>query len=138
MAEGPQGAAGRRLGGRYRLLWPLGSGGAATVWAARDELLGVDRAVKLLTVEPGERAEALRQRLRVEARTMAGLRHPHILRVLDLGEDGAQDFVVMDLAPRGALSARLAAEGPLPLPELLKVGAQLCGALAAAHAAGVV
>ena len=103
---------------------------------AYDLVLGVDRAVKLLSPAPGADREAQRRRLQAEARAMAALQHPHILRVLDVGQDGDTDFIVMELARGGALSGLLARGGPLPEGHVRLIAEQLLDALGAAHAAG--
>ena len=126
------------LAGRYRLGAPLGEGGSARVVEAHDLVLGVDRAVKLLSPAPGADRAALRRRLQAEARAMAGLQHPHILRVIDVGQDGDTDFIVTELARGGAVSGLLARGGPLPEARVREIGLQLLDALGAAHAAGVV
>jgi serine/threonine protein kinase len=74
------------LGGRYRLLRRLGSGGMATVWMARDERLGRDVAVKVLSdVLAGD--ERYARRFEREARVAAGLNHPGLVPVLDFGAE---------------------------------------------------
>lgn len=133
-------APGGLIGGRYRLIGPLGAGASATVWAAADETLGRQVALKVL----GGMAldEDWRDRLRGEARALAALDHPHIVVVFDyletLGVDGAvQPVLVTELLKGHSLGARLE-HGPLPWPEASGVCGQLAGALAAAHQAGIV
>jgi tRNA A-37 threonylcarbamoyl transferase component Bud32 len=123
-------------GGRYVLQHPLGAGGVATVWKARDTALGVERAIKLLEVAPAAR-ESLRSRLQQEARIMARLAHPNVLRVVDVGSDGAVDYVVMELAT-GSLQALLERRGPLRPKVALRYLLEVLSALDAAHRAGVV
>jgi len=131
-------AIGARLADRFRLDAVVGRGGTATVYRAWDERLGVVRAVKVL--DPGALGgrEALRRRLHDEARAMARLSHPNVLEIRDVGVDGEHDFVVMDYAEAGSVAARIEREGPLPPIEALSVARQVLGALALAHAAGVV
>ena len=126
------------LAGRYRLGDRLGKGGAASVFQARDERLGVDCAVKILSAHRDSLRQSLRRRLRAEARVMAKLRHPHVLPVTDVGEHDGQDFVVMALADGGSLADQLKREGPLPPKRVVEVGLGLLSALHAAHGAGVV
>ena len=126
---------------RYRLLSPLGSGGSATVWAAADETLGRQVALKLLTSTAAADSDE-REQLRREARALAALTHPHIIVVFDFleapGLDGAvQPVLITELLDGRSLAARLA-EGRLPWQEALSVSGQLAGALAAAHRAGIV
>ncbi|GLZ13340.1 hypothetical protein Acsp04_35750 [Actinomadura sp. NBRC 104425] len=130
---------GGRLGGRYQLVAPVGSGGMATVWRAVDLVL--DRPVAVKLPRDGWPRE-LTPRLHEEAKAAAALTHPHITGVHDYGEAELPDgerlpYVVMELLDGETLAARLA-RGPLPWREAAVLGAQLADALAAAHAAGVV
>src|SRR4051812_4738894 len=111
------------LAGRYRLGDVLGTGGTSTVYRATDVTLGVERAVKVLRGE-GEGVEGQRARLRAEARAMARVTHPNILRVYDVGTDEGQDFFVMELADGGTLQDRVDAEGPLPPRVVCQYGLQ--------------
>ena len=90
------------LAGRYRLGRALGEGGMAKVFWAWDELLRVERAVKVLQPE-AEESPLLRTRLLAEATAMARLNHPNVLRVMDLNADHSPPFVVMELAALTAL-----------------------------------
>ncbi len=121
--------------GRYRVGELLGEGGMARVYRAHDQELGVDRAVKILT-HAGKKS--IRQRLRNEARAMARLRHPNILGIHDVGQEGELDYIVMDLAPGGSLQDRVARGGPLPMGDAIAVTLKVLSALATAHAAGIV
>ncbi|MGW6975456.1 serine/threonine-protein kinase, partial [Streptomyces sp. NPDC054952] len=121
------------VAGRYRLEERLGRGGMGTVWRATDELLGRSVAVKELHVGDGtEAAGALR-----EARTVAQVRHPHVVVVHDVVEDDGRPYIVMELVDGGSLADRLAAAGPLDPAETARTGLALLGALTAAHARGV-
>lgn len=132
---------GRLVAGRYRLLRPIGSGGSADVWAARDESLGREVAVKALTGSTAQGGHE-RERLRREARLLATLDHPRITTVFDYAEalepDGTtQPVLVTELVDGVNLGARLR-RGPLPSEQALAVCAQVAEALATAHRAGVV
>ncbi|HET6748521.1 MAG TPA: serine/threonine-protein kinase [Actinomycetes bacterium] len=131
-------AVGRRvLGGRYRLRSLLAAGGMGAVWVADDALLGRPVAVKLLSEAlAGDGLAA--ERLRREARAAAGLEHPGIARVLDLGEDGGRPYLVMELLHGQSLAQRLAYAGPLPPAEAARVVAAAAEALQVAHRAGIV
>ncbi|MFK0044486.1 serine/threonine-protein kinase [Streptomyces sp. NPDC090741] len=121
------------IAGRYRLERRLGRGGMGTVWQASDELLGRLVAVKELHVDGGTEAKgALR-----EARTVAQVRHPHVVVVHDVVEHDGRPHIVMELVEGGSLSDRLAGEGPLGPVETARTGLALLGALRAAHARGV-
>ncbi|MEU8659861.1 serine/threonine-protein kinase, partial [Actinoplanes philippinensis] len=128
------------LGGRYRLVAPIGAGGMAVVWQGYDEVLGRAVAVKLLA--PSQIVDVrARERIRREARAAAALSHPNIAQVHDYGETGLAGrvlpYVVMELVPGGTLSARLSA-GALAPRFAMRTGAEIAAALAAAHAEGLV
>ena len=119
--------------GRYRVLHRLGHGGMGVVFAAQDDSLGRTVAVKTIT-EPDE---AARKRFRREARAAAGVNHPNVCQVYEIGEEGGQLFIAMELLEGEALSDRLT-RGPLPLAEALELGRGMLAALGALHAALVV
>ncbi|MBV8691315.1 MAG: serine/threonine protein kinase, partial [Actinobacteria bacterium] len=85
---------GRVLGGRYRLLAPVGTGASAHVFVADDVVLRRRVAVKVLHAALAE-DEAFLRRFRAEARSAAGLNHPNIMRVFDWGEDDDGPFLVL-------------------------------------------
>lgn len=121
------------IAGRYRLGKRLGRGGMGTVWRATDELLGRPVAVKELHVDGGtEATKALR-----EARTVAQVKHPHVVVVHDVVEHEGRPFIVMELVEGGSLADRLATEGPLSVGDTARTGLALLGALTAAHDRGV-
>ncbi|MFA1543443.1 serine/threonine-protein kinase [Actinomadura monticuli] len=130
------------LGGRYRLVRRLGEGGMGEVWEAQDETLDRRVAVKVISMlgGGGSRGSEARARFLREARITARLQHPHIVTVHDLGESGPENgdapFLVMELVRGEGLDAKLA-RGDVSLPEAARWGAQICEALAEAHAAGV-
>jgi eukaryotic-like serine/threonine-protein kinase len=125
------------LGGRYALREVLGTGGMATVWRARDKLLGREVAVKVLSpqfaADPGFVA-----RFEREARHAAGLGHPRLVTVFDCGVDGQVPFIVMELVVGRTLRQVLDEAGMLPAGEAAGIAAAVCEALEVAHAAGVV
>ena len=103
----------RVLGGRYVLGEVLGTGGMATVWRARDEVLGREVAVKVLSpqyaADPGFLA-----RFEREARHAARLSHPRLVTVFDSGVDGRMPFIVMELVAGPTLRQVLDEAGTLP------------------------
>ena len=122
--------------GRYELQGMLGQGGMATVWRAYDNRLEVHRAIKVLLPQYAVR-DKLRQRFHSEARTMAKLHHPNITTVHDVGEDGDQVFMVMELVEGGSLHDRLK-DGPLAAQQASDVMQSVLAAMAVAHSRGVV
>ncbi|MGY1735787.1 serine/threonine-protein kinase [Geodermatophilus sp. SYSU D00684] len=127
---------GTTLGGRYRLDGVLGRGGMGTVHAATDVALGRRVAVKVLDPAVADRAGT--SRFRREARALAALEHPHVVSVFDVGVDAAAAWLVMPLLPGPDLQSLLGRDGPLPIADVTRYGRQAAGALAAAHAAGIV
>jgi len=122
--------------GPNEIVSPLGAGGMGEVYRARDTRLGREVAVKVLPEHLSTNAE-VRTRFEREARAVAALAHPHICVLHDVGREGEIDYLVMELVEGETLAARLA-KGPLPLPEVLRLGAQIADALDRAHRAGVV
>ena len=118
-------ATGRRLG-RYEIESRLGAGGMGEVFRARDTRLNRTVALKVCKLQFGERFER-------EARAIAQLNHSHICTLYDVGPH----YLVMELVEGTTLSERIA-KGALPLAEVLRYGAQIAEALAAAHDKGIV
>jgi tetratricopeptide (TPR) repeat protein len=122
------------LPSRFTPIAMLGAGAMGYVVAARDRSLDRDVAVKVITASRLGDAKS-RDRFVREARTVAALRHDHIVTVHDLDPHGR--FIVMELVRGETLRDRIA-RGPLPFDEVRRIGAALLAALAAAHAAGVI
>lgn len=150
------------IGGRYILGELIGRGGAADVFRARDELLGRDVAIKMFTAggevvaearangvsehgedaEPGESARAATDessdtRHRREVLTLAGLSHPGLVTVYDVGDQAGRAYFVMQLIEGDTLAQRIRA-GALPPADVVALGAALADALAYVHRRGVV
>src|SRR5687768_13996319 len=103
---------------QYRILHRLGEGGMGIVYVAHDERLDRNVALKLLRGDSPDRNA--RHRLMREARVAAGISHPFICQVFELGESHDQPFIAMELVEGEPLSARLA-RGPLLPPEALRL-----------------
>ena len=135
LAERSTSLIGRRLG-PYTIKSVLGVGGMGEVYRASDSQLGRDVAIKILPAvwlaDPERRARFDR-----EARVLAALNHPHIVVVHDFGEVDGRPFIVTELVEGVTLRARLDG-GPLPIREAIEIALQVTGALAAAHARGLV
>ena len=124
----------RVLADRYELLDVLGTGGMATVWAARDRRLGRTVAVKVLR---DDLSEEHAHRIEREARAAARIVHRRVITVLDLEHDAdGAPFLVMEALEGTTLADRLR-DGPLPLEDAQQLAEDLLGALAAAHEVGV-
>jgi serine/threonine-protein kinase len=128
---------GRVLGGRYRLLSPLGSGASAQVYLADDVRLRRRVAVKVLHPALADDESFLR-RFRAEAQSAASLSHPHLLAVYDWNGDGDAPFLVTEYLSGGSLRAMLDAGHPLSPSQALVMGLEAARALAHAHREGFV
>lgn len=126
---------GQKLG-RYQIVKAIGSGGMGEVYRAHDEQLDRDIAIKVLPASRFSDPTA-RSRLLREARSAAGLNHPYICTVHEVGEAEGQAYIAMELVEGQPLSARLAA-GALPAEVVTRYGLQLAEAVAHAHARGII
>jgi serine/threonine-protein kinase len=122
--------------GPYIVRRELGRGGMGVVYLAEDTRLSRRVALKALFPEVGRDPER-RERLRLEARAAAALSHPGIATVYALEEIGDALYLACEYVPGEPLRALLAS-GPLPIAQVVSIGAQLARALAAAHTAGVI
>jgi serine/threonine-protein kinase len=135
----PSGSAsldGRRLGG-YRVGEPVGAGAHATVHRARHELMGVERAIKVLRPSAAGCPEQREQFMR-EARIAATIRHPNLVSVFDCGVDpDGTAYIVMEYVAGRTLASRLR-DGVPPAAESMRIARQVADALDHAHRHGVV
>ena len=129
---------GALLGGRYRLIRKLGTGGMSTVYLAEHVDIGKQVAIKVLD----ERAKArpvLRERFMREARGSASIHHPHVVEISDFGESEAGvPFMVMEYLDGKHLGHALVEVGCMPWARVARLAVQIASGLSAAHAAGVV
>jgi serine/threonine protein kinase len=123
--------------GRYQLQKVLGAGGMATVYRARDSLLQVDRAIKVLAPHLSKR-RSIRERFLLEARSMAKIAAPNVVRVFDFGQDADRVFLVMEVVEGGSLMDRVEQQGPFPPDVAAQLIAGALDGLSAAHEAGYV
>lgn len=129
---------GQLLAGRYLLLEKIGDGGSAEVFRARDERLG--RVVALKLLRPQYVSDPTwRRRFEIEAKAAAGLSHPNIVDIYDVGEgpDGTL-FIAMQYVEGPDLKAVLWKRGRLLPGEVVALSRQVCAALAVAHRGGLV
>jgi len=129
--------SGRLLSDRYRLTELVATGGMGEVWKAQDQMLEREVAIKALKREYAD-DETFLARFRAEAKHTAGLSHPGIAAIYDYGEDSGTSYLVMELVPGEALSARIRREGRIEPMTTLTIIGQAALALHAAHAAGVI
>ncbi|WP_432066636.1 serine/threonine-protein kinase [Streptomyces sp. C10-9-1] len=132
---------GRVIAERYRLIEPLGEGGAGVAWLARDELLRREVAVKEIRVPPDldpTAARLLFRRLEDGARSAGRISHRNVVAVHEVAGHGGRPWIVMEPVRGLALSELLEADGPLPPRQVARIGAEALAGLRSAHAAGVV
>ena len=125
------------LAGEYSIVRELGRGGMGIVYLARDVQLDRDVAIKVLPTHLAQRGD-FRERFLREARTAAGLSHPHIVPIHRVGESGGFVFFVMSYIAGRTLGERLRAQGPLPPAETMRILREVAWALAYAHGRGIV
>jgi hypothetical protein len=140
---------GTTLGGRYRLDAQIGHGGMSTVYRAFDTVLERQVAIKLMHREIASDSDQL-ERFRREARAVAQLNHPHIVRVIDAGEWDAHEqeghtgievgtpYIVLEHVDGETLKQLIRREAPLDIPTVLAYGIELARALGTAHAQEIV
>jgi serine/threonine-protein kinase len=123
--------------GPYRVEEVLGEGGMGVVYRAVREPSGEIVALKVLHEELS-RSDAFRRRFAREARAAAAVGHRHLVPVVDAGEAGGRTYLAVAYVEGRTLAARLAAEGPLPLQDVVRVALEVGEAIDAVHRAGLV
>ena len=135
-------ALGTLIAGRYRLDAVIGRGGMSTVYRAFDTVLERPVAIKLMHREIATDSDQL-ERFRREARAVAQLNHPHVVSVIDageepLGEDGERGgvgtpYIVLEYVDGETLKSMIRRDGPLEIPQALAYAIEIARALGAAH-----
>ena len=119
---------GTTLNGRYRLEARIGAGGMSTVYRALDETLQRRVAIKLMNREVATDSDQL-ERFRREARAVAQLSHPHIVGVIDAGEDDGRPYIVFEYVEGETLKERIRRCGRLPITEAVAYAIEIARAL---------
>jgi serine/threonine-protein kinase len=123
--------------GHYRVLKLLGRGGMGAVFQAEDTQL--QRVVALKVILPEYAANRVaRERFLREARACAGLHDDHVVTIYQVDQDRDVPFLAMEFLEGQSLQERLNRGGPVPIPEVLRIGREVAAGLAAAHAHGVI
>jgi tRNA A-37 threonylcarbamoyl transferase component Bud32 len=134
-------ALGTLIGGRYRLDAQIGRGGMSTVYRAFDIVLERPVAIKLMHREIAADSDQL-ERFRREARSVAQLNHPHVVTVIDAGEEPSSDgenpgdgcpYIVLEYVEGETLKDVIRREGPLEIPQAIAYAIEIARALGAAH-----
>jgi serine/threonine protein kinase len=121
--------------GHYAITHKLGEGGMGIVYAARDERL--ERTVALKTMSAVGRDESARKRFWREARAAASVNHPNICQIYEIGEDGGELFIAMELLEGEVLADRLR-RGPMGPPDAVPIALGILAALSVLHARSIV
>ena len=121
--------------GKYEVRKRIGEGGMGSVYLADHPELGRQVAIKTIQARGGRRSESL-ERFKREARALARLDHPGVVRIHDVSTEGDLVFLVMEWVDGPTLSGRTSG-GPLPVGEAVRIARALADALAHAHAAGI-
>lgn len=122
--------------GRYQIVRQIGQGAMGAVWLAKDPVMGREVAIKSILHGSSLGADA-RVRFEREARAAGALNHPNVVTVHEFGEDNGQMYLVMEYVKGEDLEA-LIRNGAISREEALEVLAQVCDALAEAHALGII
>ena len=125
------------LNNRYELEQKIGEGGMARVYRGRDLRLSRQVAVKVLHSHYASDAGFL-QRFHHEAQAAANLRHPHIVDVYDVGQDGDLHYIVMEYVPGSDLKALIVRQAPLPAEQAVMIAEAVAKGLDAAHRLGMI
>jgi len=132
-------ALGTQIGGRYRLDEVIGRGGMSTVYKAFDTVLERPVAIKLMHREIATDSDQL-ERFRREARAVAQLNHPHVVSVIDAGEEPLEDgddegtpYIVLEYVAGETLKSVIRRGGPLEIPQALAYAIEVARALGTAH-----
>ena len=126
----------RNLSERYRLEGRIGQGGMAVVYSGVDTVLRRRVAVKVLREQLAADADFV-QRFYTEAQHAAKLSHPNIVNIYDVGREGENYFIVMELVDGATLGEMIEKDGALPEPVAIDFAAQICSGLAYAHRQGL-
>ncbi len=128
---------GMLLSNRYRLDAQVGTGGMSTVYRAFDQTLERQVAIKLLHRQIADDPDQL-ERFSREARAVAQLSHPHIVTVIDAGEEDGRPYIVFEFVDGETLKERIRRDGPMPVDEAVAYAIEIARALGYAHQRNIV
>lgn len=125
------------LGKRYEVISKIGAGGMADVYKGKDHMLNRYVAIKVLKKEFKEDENFVRK-FRSEAQAAAGLIHPNVVNVYDVGEDRGLYYMVMELVEGITLKEYIDKKGRLSHKETISIAIQMCTGIGVAHAANII
>lgn len=123
---------GKRLSGRYKIISPIGGGGMANVFLARDMILDRDVAVKILRIDLADESNLIR-RFQRETQSATSLVHPNIVGIYDVGEENDLHYIVMEYVEGMDLKQYIQEKHPIPFEETVEIMKQIVSAISAAH-----
>ena len=125
------------LGDRYEIIEEIGTGGMSNVYKAKDHVLGRDVAVKILKEEFAE-DKTFVAKFRQEAQAAAGLEHPNIVNIYDVGNEDGLYYIVMEYVQGITLKTYIEKKGHLNYKEVLSIAIQVGRGIEAAHNKGII
>ncbi|GIF04358.1 serine/threonine-protein kinase [Actinoplanes siamensis] len=128
------------IAGRYRVIRPLGSGGMSHVWLAHDDVRHIDVAIKQCTVPAGlhpDQQDVVRAWAAGEARAVSRIRHPNVIRTLDVLPAPEGPWLIMEYVAGRSLQQVIQKEGPMPPARVARIGLAVLAGLNAAGRAGL-
>ncbi|HKD74673.1 MAG TPA: protein kinase, partial [Ktedonobacterales bacterium] len=128
-----------RIAGRYEAINIIATGGMATVYRGWDHTIGRYVAIKALHIPEDPLSDPFAvERFRREAQAAAQIAHPNVVMIYDFVEERENQFLIMEFVDGTNLKRYIADRGPLPANRALGIAEQVCAALTAAHARGMV
>ena len=130
-------SAGMFVADRYEIIGKIGSGGMSDVYKARDHILGRNVAIKVLKQEFSEDVNFV-VKFRTEAQSAAGLEHPNIVNIYDVGSESGMHYIVMEYVEGVTLKTYIEKKGRLTYKEAVSIAIQVGRGMEAAHAKNII
>lgn len=129
--------AGTFVADRYEIIGKIGAGGMSDVYKARDHILGRNVAIKVLKQEFSEDVNFV-VKFRTEAQSAAGLEHPNIVNIYDVGSESGMHYIVMEYVEGVTLKTYIEKKGQLTYKEAVSIAIQISRGIEAAHAKNII